>query len=84
MAPIAKPAPLQRNYTLDRGEEQAENVMAAGRANLQQSVWAILCGLAALSFLHVTAGSIIYQLIVHLHVHEFCFTSVSRLRMCQF
>lgn len=26
------------NYTLDGGEEQEENVMAAGRANLQQSV----------------------------------------------
>lgn len=30
--------PPQDNYTLDRGEEQEENVMAAGRANLQQSV----------------------------------------------
>ncbi len=42
--------PPQDNYTLDRGEEQEENVMAAGCANLQQSVWVMLSRLAALSF----------------------------------
>lgn len=44
------PPPPQDNYTLDRGEKQEENVMAAGRANLQQSVWVMLSRLAALSF----------------------------------
>lgn len=29
-------APPKDNYILDRDEEQEENVMAAGRANLQQ------------------------------------------------
>lgn len=30
-------APPKDNYILDRDEEQEENVVAAGRANLQQS-----------------------------------------------
>lgn len=42
--------PPKDNYTLDRGEEQEENVMAAGCANLQQSQWVMLRRLAALSF----------------------------------
>lgn len=35
--PVTPPPPPD-NYSLDRGEKQEENVMAAGRANLQQSV----------------------------------------------
>lgn len=41
-------APPKDNYILDRDEEQEENVMAAGRANLQQ--WVVLSKLAAIFF----------------------------------
>lgn len=43
-------APPKDNYILDRDEEQEENVMAAGRANVQQSERVVLSKLAAIFF----------------------------------